>query len=99
METIFSSLEEQIIEQMCDKLAKSFGVTCMDGHVTVRFGERKCVTMKIVEIEDGDKQACFGCGDMYRVEELHDAKVSIEMCSGQDYVSTKKMCYDCYCPQ
>jgi len=102
MKTTFNPGEKRILEEVRDKLSKVMGVTMVDGHITVRYGHNglKSVTMQIVSIDvDNDMEECFGCGEEYRTDELHETEVSITLCGGTKYTDTEKMCYDCYCPK
>ena len=103
MKTILTPREESIVEFMRKTLAKNFGITVIEDHVTLRFtdkdGSHCTVAMRIDEIWTDDEVPCFSCGDTYDKEKLYETTVTTRLCSGSDYKRKVLMCYDCYCPK
>lgn len=103
MKTILTAREESIVEFMRKTLAKNFGITVIEDHVTLRFtdkdGSHCTVAMRIDEIwvDDGEVP-CYECGDMYDKERLYETTVTTRLCAG-DHKRKVLMCYDCYCPK
>lgn len=102
METAFTPEEDEVLKKMYEKLAKVFGITMMNGYVTLRFNDNEnnlCqVTMRIDDLDDGKDTVCHLCHRTVKEKYMYDAEVTIGHCVEPD-TFTVKLCYDCYCPK